>query len=47
MPLLNLSRPILRDLELTFKPGLSTVTWSSEDLEEYYKRVQHVIIIRR
>lgn len=42
MILLNVSRPLLRKLELAFRPGLSTVTWLSENLEEYFDNVENV-----
>lgn len=42
MILLNIFRPALRRLELAFKPGLSTVTWTSEHLDDYFINVQLV-----
>lgn len=39
MVLLNISRPMLKKLELAFKPGLSTVQWTSEHLDQYFENV--------
>lgn len=44
MILLNVSRPLLKKLEIAFRPGLSTVTWQSEHLEDYFDNVEHVNI---
>lgn len=41
--LFNLSRPLLRKLELAFKPGLSTVSWTSEHLDDYCEHVRAVL----
>lgn len=43
MFLLNISRPLLRQLELAFKPGLSTVSWTSDHLEDYFGSVRTVL----
>lgn len=43
MFLLNISRPLLRQLELAFKPGLSTVSWTSDHLEDYFESVRAVL----
>lgn len=42
MILLNISRPLLRKLELAFKPGLSTVLWNSEHLDVFIEDVSTV-----
>lgn len=42
MVLLSISRPSLKKLELAFKPGLSTVTWISDNLDNYFEHVQKV-----
>lgn len=42
MILLNVTRPSLKKLELAFKPGLSTVTWTSENLNDYFDKVHNV-----
>lgn len=42
MILLNVSRPLLRKIELAFRPGLSTVTWLSEHLDDYFDNVEQV-----
>lgn len=46
MILLNVSRPFLRKLELAFRPGLSTITWLSEHLEDYFDNVELVSALR-
>lgn len=43
MVLLNISRPLLRKLELAFKPGLSTIAWTSEHLDDYFEDVRAVL----
>lgn len=42
MVLLNLARPLLRKLELAFKPGLTRLQWTSQDLRMYFTYVQEV-----
>ena len=40
--LLNISRPLLKKLEIAFKPGLSTVQWTSKHLNSYFENVSGV-----
>lgn len=43
MCMLNISRPLLRQLEVAFKPGLSTVSWTSDHLDDYFESVRLVL----
>lgn len=43
MCLLSISRPLLRELDLAFKPGLSTVSWTSDHLEEYFASARRTV----
>lgn len=42
MVLFSVTRQNLKRIELAFKPGLSTVTWTSEHLDEYFDHVRMV-----
>lgn len=42
MVLLSVTRQNLKRIELAFKPGLSTVTWTSEHLDGYFDHVRMV-----
>lgn len=42
MFLYNALRPILRELELAFKPALTRYQWLSKDLEAYLKHLEEV-----
>lgn len=44
MVLFNISRPILRKIDLAFKPGLSRVQWLSLDLDMYFELVEAELI---
>lgn len=42
MVLVSIVRPLLRKLDIAFKPGLSRVQWLSSDLELFTTYVQEV-----
>lgn len=42
MTLVSIVRPMLRRLDIAFKPGLSRIQWMSADLKVYMTYVQEV-----
>lgn len=44
MVLFNISRPILRKIDIAFKPGLTRIQWLSMDLEMYFEHVEEQLI---
>lgn len=44
MVLFNISRPILRKIDIAFKPGLTRIQWLSMDLDMYFEYVEEQLI---
>lgn len=44
MVLFNISRPILRKIDIAFKPGLTRIQWLSMDLDMYFEHVEEQLM---
>lgn len=38
-----LMRPLMIDIELAFKPGFSSITWTSQILQDYLKDIDDIL----